>query len=323
MRIKRLALVLLVLPYACGRSAKAPSTPDTGSENNGDAAPAVGGGGAGGAAGSGGSGAGSGGAGVGAGETAWMARAGDKAGWTRPAALKRLAMAGQRAAWGRAARPGAVALRAARALAAPPGRRRCPMDAAAPAPIVLGTPSSPGAWTSPPVMTGPVPAIVYPSDQTRFPRNIYRTLFQWRSQGYIAVPPHLRWSRRQGDRLHRRRHPLCAGKTPAGAACWEADEASLVATSRAPTPGRRWRRPSTGSTRSTIRPRSTSRRRSPSASRSRTSKARSSTGPPPPPAFVARTSRPPPEDYITGKPPPTYASPEGHGEVRRLPRRLA
>ena len=33
------------------------------------------------------------------------------------------------------------------------------------------------------------PAIVYPSNQTRFPRNIYRTLFQWKTQGMHAVPP--------------------------------------------------------------------------------------------------------------------------------------
>ena len=48
----------------------------------------------------------------------------------------------------------------------------------------VGTPANPGAWSGTPDTTGTVPAIVYPSDQTRFPRNIYRQLFQWRSQGY-------------------------------------------------------------------------------------------------------------------------------------------
>ena len=54
----------------------------------------------------------------------------------------------------------------------------------APGDYKVGTPTTPGAWSAPAVSTGPVPIIVYPSDQTRFPRNIYRTLFQWRSQGY-------------------------------------------------------------------------------------------------------------------------------------------
>ncbi len=56
-------------------------------------------------------------------------------------------------------------------------------------PFTIGTPTDPGAWGGTPVIDAKAPAIVYPSDQTRFPRNIYRTLFQWRRRGYDAVPP--------------------------------------------------------------------------------------------------------------------------------------
>jgi len=34
-----------------------------------------------------------------------------------------------------------------------------------------------------PVTTGAVPVIVYPSNATRFPRNIYKVLFQWVKKG--------------------------------------------------------------------------------------------------------------------------------------------
>ncbi len=44
----------------------------------------------------------------------------------------------------------------------------------------LGTPQSPAAdWDAQPVEAGAVPVVVYPSNQTRFPRNIFQTLFQW------------------------------------------------------------------------------------------------------------------------------------------------
>src|SRR5690242_6293856 len=39
----------------------------------------------------------------------------------------------------------------------------------------VGTPPDPGPWGATPVTTGAVPVIVYPSSETRFPRNIYRT----------------------------------------------------------------------------------------------------------------------------------------------------
>jgi hypothetical protein len=50
--------------------------------------------------------------------------------------------------------------------------------------VTVGQPSDPNAWDADPVTGGTAPALVYPSDQTRFPRNLYRTLFQWRSQGF-------------------------------------------------------------------------------------------------------------------------------------------
>ena len=44
--------------------------------------------------------------------------------------------------------------------------------------VTIGTPTNPSDWTPTPVATGTLPTLVYPSDQTRFPRNIYRTLFR-------------------------------------------------------------------------------------------------------------------------------------------------
>ena len=44
--------------------------------------------------------------------------------------------------------------------------------------VEVGQPTNPGDWAGTPVTTGTVPLIVYPSDETRFPRNLYRTLFQ-------------------------------------------------------------------------------------------------------------------------------------------------
>jgi hypothetical protein len=90
--------------------------------------------------------------------------------------------------------------------------------------VTVGTPSGdPGAWDGAPVTTGAVPTIVYPSDQTRFPRNIYRTLFQWRSQGYTEFRQTFAGAGATVTIYTSGADPLCAGKTPA-AACWEADE---------------------------------------------------------------------------------------------------
>lgn len=50
--------------------------------------------------------------------------------------------------------------------------------------VEVGQPTNPGDWMGTPTTNGSVPLVVYPSDETRFPRNLYRTLFQWRSQGF-------------------------------------------------------------------------------------------------------------------------------------------
>ena len=72
------------------------------------------------------------------------------------------------------------------------------------------------------------PAIVYPNDQTRFPRNIYKVLFQWRKQGneFFRLTfdgpgsKTVVWSDGQ--------HVSCATATPP-AGCYEADLSSWTA----------------------------------------------------------------------------------------------
>jgi hypothetical protein len=87
--------------------------------------------------------------------------------------------------------------------------------------VTLGTPMMADAWNGAPVTTGMVPIIVYPSDQTRFPRNIYRTLFQWRSQGFVQFRLTFVGPGGKITVFTDGRHPLCVAR---GAACWEADE---------------------------------------------------------------------------------------------------
>jgi hypothetical protein len=86
----------------------------------------------------------------------------------------------------------------------------------------IGMPATPATWTEPTVSTGNVPVIVYPSDQTRFPRNIYRTLFQWRGQGYQQFRITFQGPRTTVSAFTDGKHADCAAV--AGAACWEADE---------------------------------------------------------------------------------------------------
>jgi hypothetical protein len=88
--------------------------------------------------------------------------------------------------------------------------------------VVVGTPGDPAAWDGTPVATG-APTIVYPSDQTRFPRNIYRTLFQWRTSGFSEFRLTFTGPAAQVTVFTDGAHDLCAGKNPA-AGCWEADE---------------------------------------------------------------------------------------------------
>jgi hypothetical protein len=89
--------------------------------------------------------------------------------------------------------------------------------------VSIGTPANPGAWVGSPVTTGTVPTMVYPSDQTRFPRNIYRTLFQWRTGGYTQFRLTFTGANSTVVVYTDGANPLCTGKTPA-AGCWEADE---------------------------------------------------------------------------------------------------
>ena len=75
-----------------------------------------------------------------------------------------------------------------------------------------------------PVMTGdPSPEIVYPSDQTVFPRNIYRTLFQWHTKGFTQFRLVYEGPNSTVTVYTDGVHALCTGKTPA-AGCWEVDE---------------------------------------------------------------------------------------------------
>lgn len=98
----------------------------------------------------------------------------------------------------------------------------------------FGEPVDEADWQGTPDTTGPVPTIVYPSDQTRFPINLYKTLFQWRSEG--ATEFRLTFQGAGGrlvvytDGLH----PDCAAAQPA-AGCYETDPTSwgLLASSNA------------------------------------------------------------------------------------------
>jgi hypothetical protein len=93
-----------------------------------------------------------------------------------------------------------------------------------PGSVTIGTPAAGiAAWSADPVTTGMVPAIVYPSDQTRFPRNIYRTLFQWLSAGYSQFRLTFDGPGTKVVVFTDGKHALC---TQPSAACWEADESA-------------------------------------------------------------------------------------------------
>ena len=102
----------------------------------------------------------------------------------------------------------------------------------APGMYTVGMPSDPGSWAGMPATGGNAPVIIYPSDQTRFPRNIYRTLFQWKSQGYGQFRLTFTGPRTTVQAFTDGKHQQC---TAAGAACWEADEQSwfLIASGNA------------------------------------------------------------------------------------------
>lgn len=89
--------------------------------------------------------------------------------------------------------------------------------------VTIGDPGDPGDWNGSPVTGGDAPLIVYPSDQTRFPRNLYRTIFQWRSQGFAAFRLIYTGPNSTVTVYTDGGHGLCAGANPA-AGCWEVNE---------------------------------------------------------------------------------------------------
>lgn len=89
--------------------------------------------------------------------------------------------------------------------------------------VTVGDPTDPNDWTGAPVTGDPAPIIVYPSDETRFPRNIYRTLFQWYSQGFSEFRLVFEGPGSKVTVFSDGAHGLCVDANPA-AGCWEVDE---------------------------------------------------------------------------------------------------
>jgi hypothetical protein len=89
----------------------------------------------------------------------------------------------------------------------------------------IGMPSDPTAWGGTPETGAPAPSIVYPSDQTRFPRNLYRTLFQWYSEGFTEFRLIFEGPNSKVTVYNDGVHGLCGNANPA-AGCWEVDESA-------------------------------------------------------------------------------------------------
>jgi len=89
--------------------------------------------------------------------------------------------------------------------------------------VTIGQPSDPGAWAATPVTGDPSPDIVYPTDRTRFPRNIYRTLFQWYTQDFTEFRLVFEGPNSTVQVYTDGAHGQCAGANPT-AGCWEVDE---------------------------------------------------------------------------------------------------
>lgn len=89
--------------------------------------------------------------------------------------------------------------------------------------VTIGQPSDPGAWAGNPVTGDPSPNIVYPTDQTRFPRNIYRTLFQWYTEDFTEFRLVFDGPNSTVQVYTDGAHGLCASANPT-AGCWEVDE---------------------------------------------------------------------------------------------------
>jgi hypothetical protein len=100
--------------------------------------------------------------------------------------------------------------------------------------LTIGDPVDPGQWGGTPV-TGPgAPDIVYPSHETRFPRNLYRTIFQWYKEGMSEFRLVFEGPNSTVTVYTAGTHGLCASANPP-AGCWEVNEVawSFIAGSNA------------------------------------------------------------------------------------------
>jgi hypothetical protein len=100
--------------------------------------------------------------------------------------------------------------------------------------VTLGQPDDPGAWNGMPQTGASSPAIVYPSDETRFPRNLYRTIFQWYSEDLTSFRLTFEGPNSKVVVYTDGVHGLCGNANPA-AGCWEVNELawSYIAASNA------------------------------------------------------------------------------------------
>jgi len=89
--------------------------------------------------------------------------------------------------------------------------------------VTIGQPNDPADWTTEPVVGEPSATIVYPSDETRFPRNLYRQLFQWYTNGFLEFRLVYEGPFSKVTVYTDGVHATCATATPA-AGCWQADE---------------------------------------------------------------------------------------------------
>ena len=74
--------------------------------------------------------------------------------------------------------------------------------------------------------TASLPRLVYPQDGTRFPRNIYKVLFQWQRAGHSKIRLRFQGPGATVTVLTDGRHPTC---TALSVGCWEADVAAWLA----------------------------------------------------------------------------------------------
>lgn len=89
--------------------------------------------------------------------------------------------------------------------------------------VVLGTPDDPTGWQQPPQMGANSPEIVYPSNETRFPRNLHRTIFQWYDQGLTSFRLTFEGPNSKVVVYTNGVHGLCGDANPT-AGCWEVNE---------------------------------------------------------------------------------------------------